>query len=76
MLVIGKNLARYAFITETISIITVFGVLLYIVSNHLFEYKYAWQHSSRSLEPKIFISLLLGRPGRQFFIMEFLGIVY
>lgn len=51
-----KKLARYAFITETISVIAIFSILLYIVSNHLFEYKYAWQHSSRSLETKYLLA--------------------
>jgi cytochrome c-type biogenesis protein CcmF len=47
-----KRLARYAFITEVISVAAVFSILFYIIYNHLFEYKYAWQHSSRSLEIK------------------------
>jgi cytochrome c-type biogenesis protein CcmF len=47
-----KKLARYAFITEVISVFTIFGILFYIIHSHLFEYKYAWQHSSRSLEFK------------------------
>lgn len=47
-----KKLARYAFITETISVFAIFGILFYIIQNHLFEYKYAWQHSSLSLEFK------------------------
>lgn len=51
-----KKLARYAFIIETISVIAVFSILFYIISNHFFEYKYAWQHSSRSLEPKYLLS--------------------
>lgn len=51
-----KKLARYAFIIETISIVAVFSILFYIISNHLFEYKYAWQHSSRSLEPKYLLA--------------------
>lgn len=51
-----KKLARYAFITETISVVAIFGALFYIISNHLFEYKYAWQHSSRSLEPEYMLA--------------------
>ena len=35
-----KKLARYAFITESISVFAVFGILFYIVYNHLFEYTY------------------------------------
>jgi len=51
-----KKLARYSFITEAVSVVAVFSVLFYIISNHLFEYKYAWQHSSRSLEPKYLLA--------------------
>ncbi|HQV05622.1 MAG: cytochrome c biogenesis protein CcsA [Chitinophagaceae bacterium] len=51
-----KKLARGAFITEVISVIAIFAILFYIISNHLFEYKYAWQHSSRSLEPKYLLA--------------------
>lgn len=51
-----KRLARYAFITEAISVAAIFGILFYIISNHLFEYKYAWQHSSRSLEVKYLLA--------------------
>jgi cytochrome c-type biogenesis protein CcmF len=51
-----KKLARYAFITETVSVAAIFSALFYIISNHLFEYKYAWQHSSRSLEPEYMLA--------------------
>ncbi|HKO82582.1 MAG TPA: cytochrome c biogenesis protein CcsA, partial [Chitinophagaceae bacterium] len=51
-----KNLARYAFLIEAVSVASVIGILYYINSNHLFEYKYAWQHSSRSLEPKYLLA--------------------
>ena len=51
-----KKLARYAFIIETVSVIAIFSILFYIINNHLFEYKYAWQHSSRSLEFKYMLA--------------------
>jgi cytochrome c-type biogenesis protein CcmF len=51
-----KKLARYAFIAEAFSVFAVFGILFYIIQQHLFEYKYAWQHSSRSLEVKYLLS--------------------
>jgi cytochrome c-type biogenesis protein CcmF len=51
-----KRLARGAFLAEVISVFAIFGILFYIISNHLFEYKYAWQHSSRSLETKYLLS--------------------
>ncbi len=51
-----KKLARYAFITEIVSVFAIFAILFYIIYNHLFEYKYAWQHSSRSLEFKYLLA--------------------
>jgi cytochrome c-type biogenesis protein CcmF len=51
-----KKLARFAFITEVISVLAIFGILFYIIHSHLFEYKYAWQHSSRSLEFKYMLA--------------------
>jgi cytochrome c-type biogenesis protein CcmF len=51
-----KRLARYAFITEAISVFAIFAILFYIIYNHLFEYKYAWQHSSLSLEFKYMLA--------------------
>ncbi|RYZ24441.1 MAG: cytochrome c assembly protein [Chitinophagaceae bacterium] len=51
-----RGLARIFFYAECISIVAIFGTLFYIISNHLFEFKYAWQHSSRSLEPKYLLS--------------------
>lgn len=46
------RIARIAFLVEFFSVLCSFGILFYIISNHLFEYKYAWQHSSRTLETK------------------------
>src|ERR1700680_3456002 len=51
-----KNLARGAFVTEVGSVFAIFAILFYIISNHVFEYKYAWQHSSRTLEMKYLLS--------------------
>ncbi len=51
-----KKLGRSAFIIEAISVASVIAILYYINANHLFEYKYAWQHSSRSLEPKYLLA--------------------
>lgn len=51
-----KKLARIFFLTEVLSVFCIFAILFYIISNHYFEYKYAWQHSSKSLEPKYLLS--------------------
>ena len=44
-----KKLARAAFITETISVVTIFATIFYIIFSHKFEYAYAWNHSSLAL---------------------------
>ena len=51
-----KKLARLSFVTEVISVFTIFIILFYIIYNHRFEYKYAWQHSSLSLELKYLLA--------------------
>ncbi|HUM65043.1 MAG TPA: hypothetical protein PLV32_04335 [Chitinophagaceae bacterium] len=51
-----KKLGRAAFIIEVVSVASIIAILYYINANHLFEYKYAWQHSSRSLEPKYLLA--------------------
>ena len=50
------SVARISFLLETVSVIAMFGTLYYIISNHLFEYKYAWQHSDRSLQVEYLLS--------------------
>ena len=44
------RIARFSFLLETISVCSIFIILYYIISHHLFEYKYAWQHSDKSLQ--------------------------
>jgi len=51
-----KTMARGAFLVEVLSVFAIFGILFYIIYSHLFEYKYAWQHSSRTLEVKYLLS--------------------
>jgi cytochrome c-type biogenesis protein CcmF len=51
-----KRLARLSFIIESFSVFAIFGILFYIIYNHLFEYHYAWKHSSLSLEFKYLLA--------------------
>ncbi len=44
-----KRIARVSFLAEIISVIGIFIALYFIISNHRFEYKYAWQHSNYQL---------------------------
>ncbi len=49
-------LARGGFIAHTAAIVSIFGALFYIITNHLFEYHYAWSHSSLDLPGKYLLS--------------------
>ncbi len=50
------KIGRVAFMLETVSVLGMFLTLYFILSNHLFEYKYAWQHSSRNLQVEYLLS--------------------
>jgi len=50
------QLARNSFVIHTAAICGIFLSLYYIIANHLFEYHYAWEHSSRSLPMKYLLS--------------------
>lgn len=51
-----KKLARIAFIVDAVSVFAIFGIIYYIISNHYFEYHYAWNHSDKSLNAGYLIS--------------------
>ena len=53
-----KRLARIAFIVDAVSVMAVFGLIYYIISNHYFEYYYAYNHSDRSLHPGYLLSCI------------------
>lgn len=50
------RIGRGSFVVHSFSVLSVFIALYYIISNHLFEYHYAWEHSSRSLPSKYLLS--------------------
>jgi len=51
-----KTIANSAFYVHTFSVLSIVGILFYIIHQHLFEYHYAWQHSSRDLPVEYMIS--------------------
>jgi cytochrome c-type biogenesis protein CcmF len=53
-----KRIARVAFGLNVVTVLTIFFLLLYIISNHYFEYNYAWLHSSKSLDLKYLLSCI------------------
>jgi cytochrome c-type biogenesis protein CcmF len=50
------RLSRVAFALETIAVVGMFITLFSIIYSHQFEYKYAWQHSQRSLQVEYMLS--------------------
>jgi cytochrome c-type biogenesis protein CcmF len=51
-----KKIANTAFHVHTFSVLSIVGILFFIIHQHLFEYHYAWQHSSRELPVEYMIS--------------------
>jgi cytochrome c-type biogenesis protein CcmF len=51
-----KRLGRIGAYINTVSVIGIGACLYYIIINHLFEYYYAWEHSSRALPVHFIIS--------------------
>lgn len=51
-----KTIGRISFWINAIAILGIGSCLYYIIYNHLFEYHYAWAHSSRSLPTHYIIS--------------------
>jgi cytochrome c-type biogenesis protein CcmF len=49
-------MGRIGFYLNTLSVVGIGTCLFYIIYNHLFEYHYAWEHSSRSLPVYYIIS--------------------
>lgn len=50
------RLGRIGFYLNTVSVVGIGTCLFYIIYNHLFEYHYAWEHSSRTLPVYYIIS--------------------
>lgn len=50
------KIARLAFHTHTLMVLTIIGTLFFIIHQHMFEYHYAWQHSSTDLPVYYMIS--------------------
>ncbi|MFU1857614.1 heme lyase CcmF/NrfE family subunit [Sphingobacterium sp. NGMCC 1.201703] len=51
-----KKIARIGFWINAISVVAIGSTLFYIIYNHLFEYNYAWAHSSKTLPTYYIIS--------------------
>lgn len=51
-----KKMGRIGFWLNAVSVVAIGVILFYIIYSHLFEYHYAWAHSSRSLPTHYIIS--------------------
>ncbi len=51
-----RKIARAAFVTHGISVVSIFVCLFIMILKHMFEYHYAWRHSSTELPIKYIIS--------------------
>lgn len=49
-------MARNSFVIHSFALFGIFIALYYIITNHLFEYHYAWAHSSKALPAKYLLS--------------------
>ena len=50
------KLSRMSFVLHAFAVIGIFITLFFIIQNHLFEYHYAWKHSSTGLKAKYLLS--------------------
>src|SRR5690606_4567252 len=55
-----KRFARAAFYVHAAGVMGIVAALFYIIQQHLFEYHYAWQHSSLELPPKCVLACFWG----------------
>lgn len=53
---VWMRMGRGGFIIHAISLLGIFFALYYIITQHYFEYNYAWEHSSRALPMKYLLS--------------------
>src|SRR5580692_8581856 len=53
-----RRMARWAFGIDVFSVFAVFVTIVYLIANHLFEYNFAWEHSSRSMPLQFLFSCI------------------
>ena len=62
---------RSGFVLHAAAIVSVFIALFYIIENHLFEYHYAWEHSSLSLPGKYLLACFWEGQEGSFLLWQF-----
>jgi len=59
-----NKLGKYSFITQAVSLLVIFSVIIYICSNRMYEYMYAYKHTSNDLSFKyLFACIWEGQEG-------------
>ena len=53
-----KKLARISFYIETLAVFSTVACIYFIVRSHLFEYNFAWEHSSKALDFKYLLACI------------------
>lgn len=53
-----RRMGRIAFSIDVFSVFAVFFTIIYIISSRLFEYNFAWEHSSRELSPQYLLACI------------------
>ncbi len=51
-----RDLGRKAFAVQALSILSIFGLLFYLILNHRFEYYYVWEHSNTIMPLRYILS--------------------
>lgn len=52
------RIARLSFLVQAVAIFIIFGLLLFLISNHYHEYFFAWNHSSRTLQKQYLLACI------------------
>ena len=52
------RIARLSFLTQTVAVFFIFGLLLFLINNHFHEYFFAWNHSSRTLQKQYLLACI------------------
>lgn len=70
-----KNAARAGFIVHGIAVFGTIGTLLFILFNHLYEYKYAWDHLNSAMPMKYVFSCMWEGQEGSFLLWTFWHVV-
>ena len=53
-----QKMGVFSFWVHAVSIVSIIGLLLFLLFSHRFEYHYVWQHSNKSMQMKYILSCL------------------